>query len=154
MRHTCQLAGFDAQDILQEAYIKSLPYWPEPLADLTAAQQQAWVATTVGRILIDLLRAPEYRLHTDVKPTESDLSAIGSRDLSEQLGARERLLRVCRHILKLGEREQDVVVRYALLGYGCGEIADHLGASPGSVTTALSRARANLAKMISEEGQA
>lgn len=149
--HTCRLVGLDVQDILQEAYVRALDNWTT-VAKLRPAQRQAWVDTTAGRLLADRLRSPDHRKRENITITELTLSDTRHSDLGDWIHARDRLRRVCTLIRQLTEREQNVVIMYALLGHDYETIAEHLGTSIGAVTTTMSRARARLAKLDQEGG--
>jgi len=127
----------DAEDAVQEAYARA---WEridrgERIDDLSA-----WIVT----VALNRLRSRWRRLATERKYRPQLVPDPRTPD-------HDRLADLRTALRRLPVRQQQAVVLQYLLGYKGDEVAEILGISPGTVKSALSRARATLGEALGEQ---
>lgn len=136
--------GIDIEGVMQEAYIRALWNWAV-VDKLPEHKEVAWLSTTAWRLVLDELDKPERRWRSPNCATDGlSVKASDVLEPAVQIEVRERFMRVCFLIQQLPSREQDVMIRYSLIGDDYDTIARDLGITKVAVTTAISRARARL----------
>lgn len=130
----------EAEEVVQEAFIRLLPKWPQ-VRDYD--DPEAWVRTVAFRLLSNRMRKARrgvlaLLVHSPPPPT---LPATTDRIDVERALAR----------LTLGQRQ--VLVLHHLVQLEIPEIAATLGIPVGTVKSRLSRGRAALAAVLSEENE-
>jgi RNA polymerase sigma-70 factor (ECF subfamily) len=129
----------DAQDVVQEAYTRAWRDWrklqhhPAP---------EAWVRVVVARLAVDRHRreAGWWRAVTRSGPPPPSVAPPGDETV---------LLTTALRRLP-GNQRQALALHY-LFGLSIAEIAEEAGAPPGTVKSWLSRGRAALAQLLTEE---
>ena len=128
----------DAEDIVQETLLRLVRAEPELL---DSAHQRAWLLRVAANCVTDLRRSA-WKRHTRPLEDARDLPAP-----DEPEGG------VLEAVLTLPERYRTVVHLYYYEDLSTAEIAQVLGIRRGAVTTRLSRARAMLRDVLTEEGE-
>ena len=143
----------DAKEAVQIACIKVWRCWPKVAALATAAQQRAYLITTVTNEALQIHRQPHRkREFLAVDGTEPGDTETGwSPDLpgGHGQGAKEHLRRVWQAISELPDGNREVVVLFAA-GYEYREIAEMLEVTVSTVRTHVSRARARLPRATTD----
>jgi RNA polymerase sigma factor (sigma-70 family) len=137
---------FEAEDIFQDAFIKIF----QKLGDVKQVGAVSfWIKSIVVRTAIDHYRKNSpFRLMTDVDtpgvlPDEADsFDVLASLERSEILTA----------ITALPDGYRMIVNLYLIDGYEHHEIGEMLGISTGTSKSQLSRAKALLRKVLTENG--
>jgi len=141
MRHIERLVRdrHEAEDILQEVYIKL--YMGEA-ADVPEARD-AWLYKVATNLCLDSLRRRARRpvAAPDADPASLELAEEGPRSLQSLLERQEVSACVQRHIHRLPEAYQTVLVLYELNGLTAKEIAEMLELPLTTVKMRLHRAR-------------
>lgn len=128
--------GASREDLIQETWLHLLEHM-ETLRSLTEQQTAGYIGTTVKRLCWHSREKAEEELD------ESRLPDMGA-DAQAQLAARELIA-----ALPAAER-QLLVLRY-VFGYSIEELARTYRATPGSIRTRISRARARLKQAAGKE---
>jgi RNA polymerase sigma-70 factor (ECF subfamily) len=121
----------DAQDLVQQAYLKSLDHL-ELFDQMHPEQIKGWFFTTIKRLFIDNYRKQK---HICSEPSKE----VGTYDV-DPLDA--LMIKDALELLPMHHR-QLIVLRY-LHGYSSQEIAENLGQNPSTVRSQLKVARDNL----------
>ena len=131
---------------MQTACIRVLRCWPNVARLATAAQQRAYLVTTVTNEALQIRRLPHRRREflavdrMEAGETEPD----GSPQFpGGALGAKEHLRLVWQAISELPDGNREVVALFAA-GYEFREIAEMLDIAVSTVRTHVSRARKRL----------
>jgi RNA polymerase sigma factor (sigma-70 family) len=132
----------DAEDALQEAFIKVFEYLPAQRVDSAFA---GWVRQIVVRTAVDAWRQrraqrPTFELETAQHVPAPEASAVELLTLEEVRALIERLPDGCRLVLLL----------YTVEGYSHAEIAQVLGIGESASSAQLTRARQRLALLVAE----
>lgn len=135
----------DAEDMAQEAFLR--------LAGANNAQpisKPIGYLRRIGRnLLIDRARSPEPRVMSegiDVEQTISDSNELG------RLEARDSLRRLEAAMLQLKPRTREVFLAHRLDGMSYAEIAEHTGLSVKRVEKIMSKAIAQLTRLLEPRG--
>lgn len=122
----------EGQDLAQAAVLRALEAWkPGEIRD-----PRAWLYTIGTRLALNEVRRRRWFFRS---PMEQDLSAAITvdPDLWAALG-------------RIGRMERAVLVMQVLDGYTHGEIADRLGVPIGTVSSWLSRGKAELRELLTD----
>ena len=133
----------DADDAVQRACIKVLQCWPKVAGFATAAQQRAYLVTTVTNETLQMRRQPHRRREV---PAAVDTEAVGwTPEFPGGRGhaAAEYLRRVWQAISELPDENREVVLLFAA-GYEYIEIAEMLDIAVSTVRSHVSSARRRL----------
>jgi RNA polymerase sigma factor (sigma-70 family) len=117
-----------AEDLAQEAFLR---LWQRAPADLSAAEQAAWLQRTATNLALDELRRRRHRDHGQL---EEDAVAALAGDGAEALTVREALGRLSAH-------ERLLVLLRFQAGLSHAEIADTLAITPEAARKRVTRAR-------------
>lgn len=117
-----------AEDLAQEAFLR---LWQRAPADLSAAEQAAWLNRTATNLALDELRRRRVRDHRQL---EEDAVAALSGDSAEALTVREALARLSAH-------ERLLILLRFQAGLSHGEIAETLAISSDAARKRVERAR-------------
>ncbi len=132
----------DAEDALQEAFIKVFEHLPTQRVDSAFA---GWVRQIVVRTALDAwrqrrARRPTFELEVAQHMPTPEASAVEQLTLEEVRALIERLPDGCRLVLLL----------YTVEGYSHAEIAQVLGIGESASSAQLARARQRLALLVAE----
>lgn len=140
----------DAEDAVQNAWVKALRYWPRVGSLPTREEQRRLMVKVVVNEALRLTRKPDR--------TRESLGTVGKENsaareaLEDHVQTRERLRLTWRAIAKLPEGRREVVVLYAA-GYEYGEIAEMLGIRVSTVRSHMSNAREDLRRVLPGAGE-
>lgn len=137
----------DAEDVLQEAYVKAYRALTEGQFD-GRSELRTWLYRVVANTAIDAMRRRAAR------PQQSDqrISEVGvsPNDVESQLALRE----LSEWLDQLPVEQKAAVVLKTVEGLTTPEVAEILGCSEGAVEQRLVRARATLRKRRGDDDQA
>lgn len=133
----------DAEDVLQEAYVKAFNALVEGRFD-GRSSVQTWLYRIVSNAAIDATRRRKVRPVRDADEAEPEADA--SVDPEGRLALRE----LDEWLSELSVEQRTVLILRAVEGFSTAETADILGCSEGAVEQRLIRARANLSKRRGE----
>lgn len=136
-----------AQELAQEAFVRSLEHEPE--------NPRAWLFQVAGNLARDEARLVLRRKrHLALLRGEAERAASVPAEAVAEIERRERVERLRRALERLGERDREVLLLWDA-GLSYPEIAEQTGLSPGAVGTTLSRARKRLVEAHDalEEGE-
>lgn len=144
-RLAARLAGSasDAEDVLQEAYVKAFNALVDGRFD-GRSSVQTWLYRIVSNAAIDATRRRKARPVRDADEIEPE--ADSSVDPEGRLALRE----LDEWLSELSVEQRTVLILRAVEGFSTAETADILGCSEGAVEQRLIRARANLSKRRGE----
>ncbi|MEZ4374293.1 MAG: RNA polymerase sigma factor [Polyangiaceae bacterium] len=144
-RLAARLAGstHDAEDVLQEAYVKAFNALTDGRFD-GRSSVQTWLYRIVSNAAIDATRRRKARPVSDTDDYEPE--ADTSVDPDGRLALRE----LDEWLSELSVEQRTVLILRAVEGFSTAETADILGCSEGAVEQRLIRARANLSKRRGE----
>lgn len=129
----------EAQDCLQEAYLRAWQRWSK-VAGLD--DPAAWVHTVAWRLAIDRWRRAQNGLRAWRRHG-------GPANMQDAGPDRTALMAALR---RLPASQREAVVLHHLVGMSVEQIAAHKGSPAGTVKARLSRGRARLATLLSEGG--
>ena len=148
----CRGHQADAEDAHQRTYLKSLEHWPT-VSSLTEQQQNAWLATTLAREVLQIWRAPHRSRETRLPPDTGQLPSasfnVGGLDA---VFAADQYRKTCEAIARLKSRQRDVIALCCLAGYEIAEVAEMLGITPGTVRVHLHAGRRRLEEIMGRRG--
>ncbi len=133
----------DAEDVLQEAYVKAFNALRDQRFD-GRSSVQTWLYRIVSNAAIDATRRRRARPVSDTDELQPE--ADSSVDPDGRLALRE----LDEWLSELSVEQRTVLVLRAVEGFSTAETADILGCSEGAVEQRLIRARANLNKRRDE----
>lgn len=146
-------AGDDAEDILQELWLKVERLEAEgPIAD-----PRAYLFRMADNLMHDRVRASVRRTNREQAWTEAGFDPAGQDETpsaERTLLARQRLRRVELALATLGERTQAIFRRFRLEGITQSRIAQEEGISVSAVEKHLQRAYRVVATLVDEDGEA
>ena len=144
----------DALDVSQEAFIKA---YKNLSSFRFESRFSAWLYRLTYNAAMDQMRKP--RDVPTVSLTEEDEDDESQRDIpdpspgpEERAQRRELQEEVRRAVLQLDEDKREVLAMREFSGMSYGAIAEALGIEEGTVKSRLSRARAQLAEILTENG--
>ena len=146
----CRGDKADADDALQNAYLRALQHWPL-LTSLDDRQRAAWLARTLVNEVLQLWRA-RYRAWETTAPGDADMlqfvavMTAGTEALDE--GHRDKYYEVCQAIARLDGRQREVIALRCLAGYETSEVAEMLGIRPSTVRVELKAGRRALQTLL------
>jgi RNA polymerase sigma-70 factor, ECF subfamily len=147
----CRGHQADAEDAHQRTYLKSLEHWPT-VSSLSEQQQNAWLATTLVREVLQIWRAPhrsrETRLEEDASQLPSASFNAGGLDAAL---ATVQYRKTCEAIARLKGRQRDVIALRCLAGYEVAQVAEMLGIAPSTVRVHLHAGRRRLGEIMAGE---
>jgi RNA polymerase sigma-70 factor (ECF subfamily) len=135
----------DAEDAVQNAWIKAMLCWPRVASIATAEERYAFMVHVVVKEALQLIRKRYRRresLGADGKENPSVLEPV-----AEHVQVREELRLTWQEISTLPEVRKVVVGLYAA-GYEYGEIAGMLGIQVSTVGSHISNARKHLRRVL------
>lgn len=146
-------AGEDAEDILQELWLKVDRLEAEgPIAD-----PRAYLFRMADNLMHDRVRASMRRANREQAWTEAGFDPAGQDETpsaERALVARQRLRRVEMALATLGERTQLIFRRFRLEGVTQSRIAQDEGISVSAVEKHLQRAYRVVAALVDEDVEA
>lgn len=140
----------DAEDAMQNAYVRLTLNWPLVRSFATARQQCAYLLRVVANEALQIIRVRGR----GPGPIDAELAeSLHSPDsVAEQVEAREDLRSVWQKIGALPEACQAVVALYTA-GFAYGEIATMLGVHVSTVRSHMSNARRQLRPATPDAGK-
>jgi RNA polymerase sigma-70 factor, ECF subfamily len=143
----------DAEDAVQNAWIKAMLCWPRVASIATAEEQCAFMVHVVVKEALEIIRKRYRRresLGADGKENPGVLEPV-----AEHVQVREELRLTWQEISTFPEARKVVVGLYAA-GHEYGEIAEMLGIHVSTVGSHMSNARKHLRRVLPEvwEGKA
>lgn len=133
----------DAEDVLQEAYVKAFNALQEQRFD-GRSSVQTWLYRIVSNAAIDATRRRKAR------PVSNPDDAEPREDSSVDPEGRMALRELDEWLSELSVEQRSVLILRAVEGFSTVETAEILGCSEGAVEQRLIRARANLNKRRGE----
>lgn len=135
----------DAEDAVQNAWIKAMLCWPRVASITTAEEQCAFMVHVVVKEALQIIRKRYRRresLGADGKENPRVLEPI-----AEHVQVREELRLIWQEISKFPEARKVVVGLY-VAGHEYGEIAEMLGIQVSTVGSHMSNARRHLRRVL------
>lgn len=129
----------DAQDIVQEAYARAWQHWPK-VSGYDNPEQ--WVRTVAWRLAANRWRGFKRWLAAQAR--------LGGSSVATPSPSPDRVA-VLAALQRLPEAQRQTVVMHYLLDMPVGDISAATGVPAGTVKARLSRARAALADLLSDE---
>jgi RNA polymerase sigma-70 factor (ECF subfamily) len=128
----------DAEDVVQEAWLRLERTGPEGIEDL-----DAWRTTVVARLALDTLRSARVRRETYVGPwLPEPLVSSGAEDPADRVTLDESVSYALLAVLEqLSPAERTAFVLHDIFDVPFGEVAETVGRSPDAVRQLASRAR-------------
>jgi RNA polymerase sigma-70 factor (ECF subfamily) len=127
----------EAEDVVQEAWLRLQRAGPETIDDL-----DAWLTTTVARLALDVLRSARARRVSYVGPWLPEPLVGGGSDPAERVTLDESVSYALLTVLEqLTPAERTAFVLHDVFDVPFGEVAEIVGRSPDSVRQLASRAR-------------
>jgi len=144
-RYASALVGnhADADDLVQEALKRALVYFD---GERQIDNLRAYLFTILHNVRIDLLKQ-KSRAGTQI-PVDDVALAAGSASPSDHFACRQ-IVEAIRH---LSEEHREVLLLVGLEGMSYRETAEVLGLKIGTVMSRLSRARAELRRIVDIDG--
>jgi RNA polymerase sigma-70 factor (ECF subfamily) len=127
----------DAQDAVQEAYIRAWQRWPRIQE---YHDREAWIRTVAYRISVNAWSKARNRLTAHHRASRQAEPPEISPDLLTLVNA----------LRKIAEPQRRVIVLHYLVGLSIEEIAAETGAPAGTVKARLARGRKALAPLVSD----
>jgi RNA polymerase sigma-70 factor (ECF subfamily) len=128
----------DAEDVVQEAFVRLLRHWPSVSR---YDDPEAWVRQVAFRLLSNRLRKTRNGVRAVLRLARSQNADEPSADGVD----------IAKAMRALPMPQRQVVVLHHLVGLEVAEVAAALGLPVGTVKSRLSRARAALASLLTEE---
>jgi RNA polymerase sigma-70 factor (ECF subfamily) len=130
----------EAEDVVQEAWLRLERTGPEAIDDL-----DAWLTTVVGRLALDTLRSARSRRETYVGPWLPE--PVVSADPADRVTLDESVSYALLAVLEqLSPAERTAFVLHEVFDVPFGEVADVVGRTPAAVRQLASRARRHVAQ--------
>jgi RNA polymerase sigma-70 factor (ECF subfamily) len=126
----------EAEDAVQEAYIRAWQRWPRIRA---YHDPEAWLRVVAYRITVNSWRRSRNRL-----------TAHRASQHPEMPGLSPDLVALVSALRKIPETQRRAIVLHHLVGLSVEEIAHETGAPTGTVKARLARGRRALAPLVSE----
>ena len=133
----------EAEDVVQEAWLRLESARPETIADL-----DAWLTTVVGRLALDRLRSARARREAYVGPwLPEPLVSSGGEDPADRVTLDESVSYALLALLEqLSPAERTAFVLHDVFDVPFGEVAEVVGRTPEAVRQLASRARRHVAE--------
>lgn len=128
----------EAQDCVQEAFIRA---WDQRMKLDAAQSPSAWVRTTAYRLSVSRWR----KARRAFRQPDRALEDKPTREPNPSRVALDRALQ------QLPPAQRRVIVLHHLCDLSVAEIADEVGSPTGTIKARLSRGRAALAQLLSDE---
>jgi RNA polymerase sigma-70 factor, ECF subfamily len=127
----------EAEDVVQEAWLRLQRAGPETIEDL-----DAWLTTTVARLALDVLRSARARRVSYIGPWLPEPVVGGGPDPAERVTLDESVSYALLTVLEqLTPAERTAFVLHDVFDVSFPEVAEIVGRSPDSVRQLASRAR-------------
>jgi RNA polymerase sigma factor (sigma-70 family) len=131
----------EAEDVVQEAWLRLERAGPETIEDL-----DAWLTTTVARLALDVLRSARARRVEYVGPWLPEPVVGGGPDPADRVTLDESVSYALLTVLEqLTPAERTAFVLHDVFDVAFPEVAEIVGRSPDSVRQLASRARRHVA---------
>lgn len=130
---------FDAQDAVQETFVKYLRHLPEFSSE---EHEKAWLIRVATNVCLDILRRKKIRAYTPIE----EIHSLGVYD-----DGIENADSVMSKLDKVSPKNKTAVILHYLEGYSVEETAKMLGISVSAVKMRLMRGRDEIKKNIKEE---
>lgn len=128
----------DAEEIVQDAFVRLVPQWAKVSA---YDDPEAWVRRVAMRLAVSRWRRSQVAARGLLRLAERD-------DVDPPDGGSLDMVRALAG-LPVGQRQ--VLVLHHVVGLPVDQIATELGVAPGTVKSRLSRGRAALADVLTQE---
>ncbi len=128
----------EAEDALQEAYIRAWQHWSKVSA---YENPEVWVRSVAFKLCVNAWWKTRNRLSAHRR------AALRQEEVPE---LSSDLLALVQALRQLPERQRRVLVLHYLADLTVGQISRETGMAPGTVKSHLSRGRAALAPLVSE----
>jgi RNA polymerase sigma-70 factor (ECF subfamily) len=130
----------EAEDVVQEAWLRLERTGPESIRDL-----DAWLTTVVGRLALDTLRSARSRRESYVGPWLPE--PVASDDPADRVTLDESVSYALLAVLEqLSPAERTAFVLHEVFDVPFGEVAEVVGRTPQAVRQLASRARRHVAQ--------
>ena len=140
----------DAQDVVQEAYLRAL----RSIATYRGGGTRGWILAIVRNTCFDWLRKAKALGGEEADADQQDMAAAcDDAEPSHILQRAEDVREVRRAVDALPPEFRQVVVLREMEGLSYKEIAAATGVPIGTVMSRLARARRRLARLLSGEGE-
>jgi RNA polymerase sigma-70 factor (ECF subfamily) len=139
----------DAQDIVQEAYLRAL----RSVATFRGGDTRAWILAIVRNACFDWLRRDKSCLFDEMADDRAIAATGEEADPSQILERAEDVGRIQQAIAQLPAESRQMIVLREMEGLSYKEIAAVTGVPIGTVMSRLARARRRLAQLLSHEGK-
>jgi len=140
----------DAQDIVQEAYLRAL----RSVETFRGGDMRSWILAIVRNASFDWLRRDKSRRLDEMDDQSASAASDEEADPSRILERAEDVARIRKAIGQLPAESRQMIVLREMEGLSYKEIADVSGVPIGTVMSRLARARRRLAELLSGEGGA
>lgn len=119
----------DIEDVVQDAFLKSI----EAAAKGEVRYPSAYLYTAARNLAINKLTRNYTELYDFIEYFPSDMTALYSSALEEDMVVLERYSRFCRVVSQLPKQCRKVIVLRKVYGYSQNEVAEMLGISVSTV---------------------
>lgn len=137
----------DAEDALQEVFLKVLGKWNHRLDPEAVQDWAAYLRVTASRCAIDLLRKNRKRRQRNVELSEN-IQDLYSEDPRRAAMQHQKAALLRQALGRLPKREARVFALRYFEDFSYERIADHLGIKSGLVGVLLHQARGRLQKIL------
>ena len=137
----------DAQDIVQETFLKAMMY----IEILDGEYLSAWLFRVARNHFLDLCRHQQRHAAFSLDEQTGSQLVADSLDMEKMLVTKEACLQVQDVLNHLSLRNRELLLMKYEAGLSCQEMARLLGIKEGSVRTALYRARQQFKTRWEEE---
>jgi RNA polymerase sigma-70 factor (ECF subfamily) len=131
----------EAEDALQEAYIRAWQHWPRISG---YAKPESWVRSVAFKRCVNSWWKAKNRLVAHQRAADRRDGVDGVDELGPDL------LAVVQALRQVPEKQRHTLVLHYLADLSVEQVAQELGISVGTVKSRLSRGRAALAPLVSE----
>ncbi|MES2605579.1 MAG: RNA polymerase sigma factor [Pseudomonadota bacterium] len=136
----------DAEDVVQEAFIRLWQHWQE----IDQLQLGAWLMRVTQNLIVDHVRKHKTRLATTDDEADFEMIALEESDAHDSPHQRT-LKRIVEHsIAKLGDPYRTTLILREIQGMSYEEIGEVLGISVDHVKTDLFRGKRKLREIVSQ----
>ena len=137
----------DAQDVVQEAYIRAL----KGFQGFRGGNARAWLLTIVRNTAYSWLRRQSH--HSNLIPFDQSIHAQPLDEPSSESSHDERVRQLDEALRQLPVDMRDVLVLYEIEGWSYKQLASALNVPIGTIMSRISRARRRLQRLLAWPAQ-